>query len=298
MRSKLPGVVFSSLCFIWGSTWLAIKAGLEFLPPFVFAGIRFATAAIALMMLTKLLHARIPRDRSSWIIMLFLGLFQISLPYGLVFWGEQYISSGLAAVLFATLPFFVVIFAHLLVKNEKLTRFKAIGVIASFAGLVAIFWRDIVSSQNFAFQNSLYGGLAVVGSSASGGLGNVVAKRFAGRIDPAANVLVQAVTGAVILSSLGVATESSSALRFTPYAIAAVLYLGIVGSALAFVGLYWLLTKATATNVSMLAFITPIIALVLGWVFLGEVPDQNVGFGAVLILAGVYMTVKPADRLL
>jgi drug/metabolite transporter (DMT)-like permease len=101
---KLPSVVFAALCFIWGSTWLAIKVGLDFLPPFLFAGVRFAVASLFLMFLVPLLHARIPRDRSSWTVMLFLGIFQITLVYGLVFWGEQYVSSGLTAVLSATLP--------------------------------------------------------------------------------------------------------------------------------------------------------------------------------------------------
>jgi drug/metabolite transporter (DMT)-like permease len=293
LESRAPSFVFASLCFVWGSTWLVIKIGLEFLPPFLFAGIRFATATIMLLMLTKLLHARMPRDRHSWAIMLFLGVFQISLPYGLVFWGEEYISSGLSAVLFATLPFFVVITAHILVKDEKLTRLKAIGVIASFAGLVAIFWRDIATAQTISTQYSFFGSLAVVGSSASGGMANVVAKRYAGKIDPAANVLVQSIVGTVVLSSVGILTERNSLLNFTPTAVFSVLYLGIIGSALAFVGLYWLLTKASATNVSLFTFITPIIALGLGWLLLREVLDPNLGLGTVLILIGVYLTLRP-----
>lgn len=297
MQSKAPGLVFAALCFIWGSTWLGIKIGLEFLPPFLFAGIRFATATMALMVLAKMLHARIPRDRSSWMLMLFLGIFQISVPYGLVFWGEQYISSGLSAVLFATLPFFVVISAHIL-ADEKLTRLKAVGVILSFAGLVSIFWRDITAAQNFVALNSIFGSLAVVGSAASGGLANVVGKEHAEQIDPAANVLIQAFVGTIVLSSLGLATEWNSPLNFTPVAVAAILYLGVVGSALPFVGLYWLLRKTTATNTSLITFIMPILALVLGWAVLHEIPDPNVGLGAALILAGVYMTLKLAGRLI
>jgi drug/metabolite transporter (DMT)-like permease len=276
---------------------LGIKIGLEFLPPFLFAGIRFATATMALMVLAKMLHARIPRDRSSWMLMLFLGIFQISVPYGLVFWGEQYISSGLSAVLFATLPFFVVISAHIL-ADEKLTRLKAVGVILSFAGLVSIFWRDITAAQNFVALNSIFGSLAVVGSAASGGLANVVGKEHAEQIDPAANVLIQAFVGTIVLSSLGLATEWNSPLNFTPVAVAAILYLGVVGSALPFVGLYWLLRKTTATNTSLITFIMPILALVLGWAVLHEIPDPNVGLGAALILAGVYMTLKLAGRLI
>jgi drug/metabolite transporter (DMT)-like permease len=288
-------MVFGALCFIWGSTWLAIKIGLEFLPPFLFAGIRFATATVGLLILTKMLHAHMPRNRSSWMVMLFLGIFQISLPYGLVFWAEQYVTSGLAAVLFATLPFFVVIFAHILV-DEKLTKLKAIGVIASFVGLILIFWKDIAVPQGLTANFSLYGGLAVVGSAASGALANVVGKQHAEEIDPASNVLVQSLTGTVVLTSFGLVTEKNTVLSFAPTSVLAILYLGIVGSALAFVGMYWLLTKTTATNVSLITFITPILALILGWVVLQEVPDPNVGLGAMLILAGVYLTIKPADR--
>jgi drug/metabolite transporter (DMT)-like permease len=293
MASKAPSLVFLALCFVWGSTWLAIKIGLEFLPPFLFAGIRFVTATVALLILSRLLHAHIPKDRYSWTVMLFLGIFQISLPYGLVFWGEEYISSGLSAVLFATLPFFVVISAHVLVRDEKLTKLKAIGVLASFVGLVAIFWRDIAAAQSIGAQYSFFGSLAVVGSAASAGMANVVAKRYAARIDPSANVLVQSTMGAVLLLSTGALLEGTTPLNFSTTAIAVILYLGVVGSALPFVGLYWLLTKTSATNTSLFSFITPIIALVLGWLILKETLDPNLGLGTILILAGVYLTVKP-----
>ncbi len=121
MPSKAPSLVFIALCIIWGSTWLGIKVGLEFLPPFLFAGFRFVISTFTLLILAKVLHAQMPRDRSSWTVMLFLGVVQVSLPYGLVFWGEEYISSGLSAVLFSTLPFFVAMFAHV-IANERLTE--------------------------------------------------------------------------------------------------------------------------------------------------------------------------------
>lgn len=296
MSSKGPSLVFAALCLIWGSTWLGIKIGLDFLPPFTFAGLRFASATIVLFVLAKALHARIPSGRSSWYLMVFLGIFQLTIPYGLVFWGEQYISSGLAAILFATLTFFVVIFAHFLTE-EKLTQVKAGGIVASFAGLIAIFWRD-VTIQNFAIGTSFLGSIAVVGSTASAALANVVAKRYANKIDPSVNVLVQSAICSLALSTIGLLTESSIPMHFTILAIGTILYLGIIGSALAFVGLYWLLTRTTATNTSLLAFITPILALLLGWLVLGEVPDPSIGVGAVLILGGVYLTLKPSGRFL
>jgi len=296
MSSKGPSLVFAAPCLIWGSTWLGIKIGLDFLPPFTFAGLRFAAATAVLFVLAKVLDAKTPSGRSSWYLMIFLGIFQLTIPYGLVFWGEHYISSGLAAILFATLTFFVVIFAHFL-ANEKLTQVKAVGIVASFAGLIAIFWRDI-AIQNFAIGTSFLGSIAVVGSTASAALANVVAKRYANKIDPPVNVLVQSAICSLTLSALGLLTESSIPMHFTILAIGTILYLGILGSALAFVGLYWLLTRTTATNTSLLAFITPILALLLGWLVLGEVPDPSIGLGAVLILGGVYLTLKPSGRFL
>jgi drug/metabolite transporter (DMT)-like permease len=229
--------------------------------------------------------------------MLFLGVVQISVPYGLVFWGEEYISSGLSAVLFATLPFFVAIFSHLLVV-EKLTRNKVAGIAMSFGGLIAIFWKDLTAAQNLATQYYTLGSLAVVGSAASGALGNVVVKRHAEALDPVANVLVQHLVGAGALFSLGFIVESGAPLNFQPTAIAAILYLGVVGSALGFVSLYWLLKKTSATNASMITFVNPIVALFLGWLILGEIPEPNVGLGAFLILAGLYLALKPVGRLL
>jgi len=289
---KLPSVVFAALCFVWGSTWLAIKVGLDFLPPFLFAGVRFAVASLFLVFLVPLLHARIPRDRSSWTVMLFLGIFQITLVYGLVFWGEQYVSSGLTAVLSATLPLFVVILAHILIKAESMTRRKGLAVIVAFAGVAAIFWRDLASAQVSTMQFSLLGSLAIVGSAASGAAGNVVAKRYASGIDPSANVLIQSIVGAVSLLSVSIVTERGSVPKLTPTVIAAVLYLGVVGSALAFVGWYWLLTKTTATNSSLVLFVTPVVALILGWLVLQEVVEPVVALGTFLILLGVYLTVR------
>jgi len=264
MKEKLPSAVFASLCFIWGSTFLAIKIGLAFLPPFLFAGLRFAVASIFLIFLVPMLHTRIPKDRSSWIVMLFLGVVQITVVYGLTFWGEQYISSGLTAVLSATLPLFVVIFAHVLIEGESITWRKALGVFTAFAGILIIFSPDVASTQGIWVQASFVGSLAVLGSAVSGGLGSVVVKKYASGIDPVASVLVQSSVGAVALTLVGIGTERVVIFDFSARVIVAVLYLGVVGSAFAFVAWYWLFTKTTATNSSLVLFVTPIVALILG----------------------------------
>jgi len=296
MQRSIPVVVFVALGFIWGSSWLAIKVGLEYLPPFLFAGIRFAVASVFLIFLVPVLHARIPRDSFSWGIMLVIGIFQITLCYGLTFWGEQYITSGLTAVLSATLPFFIVIFARVLVKSERITRRKIVGICVAFVGVSVIFWPSLMSPFS-SVKLSLLGSLAIVVSTASGGVGTVIAKKYSNRIDPTTNVLVQSIIGSVTLSSVGLVTERDVAFEFTPTVIAVVLYLGIICSALAFVGFYWLLTKITATNISLILLITPVIALLLGWLILQEELAPAVALGALLILSGVYVTLEKENGL-
>ena len=249
-------------------------------------------ASVFLLFLVPVLHARIPRDAFSWGVMLLLGILQITLVYGLVFWGEQYISSGLTAVLSATLPFFVMMFAHVLTKTESITRRKMIGILGAFVGVAMIFWRSLMSGQGASAPSSLLGSLAILASGASGGLAVVITKKYSLRIAPATNVLVQSVVGSVTLLFVGVVTERRVALEFTPTAIAAVLYLGVIASAFAFVVWYWLFTKTTVTNSSLILLITPVIALLLGWLILREELEPIAALGTLLILSGVYVTVE------
>jgi drug/metabolite transporter (DMT)-like permease len=226
--------------------------------------------------------------------MTFLGASQ-SAQFALVFWAQQYLPSGLGSVLFATNSFFVLIFAHTITQSERITRVKLLGVGAAFVGVVAIFWPDIFLSQNAATQLYLMAGLALITSAMLSALTSVIVKRYAGGIHPAASVFSQALIGAVVLFSAGWLAEAGLPKAAPASAIAAILYLGIFGSAVAFVGMYWLLTKTTATNVSLMVFFTPIIALILGWAVFNEVPEVNVAIGASLILTGVYVTAKTSS---
>jgi len=280
----LPSVVFGSLCFVWGSTWLGIKVGLGSLPPFLFAGMRFiiAWAVLAAWLLAR--RIQFPKDKGSWEVMLFLGVTQMAVPYALTFWGEQYMTAGLTALLFATLPFFVAAFAHFLVPGERLTSWKLLGMLVSFVGVAIIFSRELMLTSS-----SFWGGVAVVAAAGSAACANVVGKRYSESINSTVNVVVQMGVGAVLLISAGVALERSYPINLDPTSIFAVLYLSVVGSAFAFAALYWLFTRMEVTRISLFTFITPIVAVILGWVLLGERVDLNVAVGGVLILIGVVL---------
>ena len=280
----LPGLVFAFLCFVWGSTWLAIKVGLGSLPPITFAGIRFVIASGLLASYAIAKRIKFPRDASSWRVMLFLSLSQIAVPYALTFWGEQYMTAGLTSLLFATLPFFVVVFAHFLVPGERVTGRKVLAMSLCFIGVAVIFSRELMFTVN-----SFWGGIAVIASAGIAGCANVVGKKYSQSINSTANVVVQMGVGAILLVAAGLLLEHGAPLNFDYTSVFAILYLAVLGSTFAFVALYWLFARMEVTRISLFTFITPIVAVLLGWLVLGESVDVNVAIGGSLILVGVVL---------
>jgi drug/metabolite transporter (DMT)-like permease len=280
----LPGLVFGALCFVWGSTWLAIKVGLASLPPITFAGIRFVIAAGLLTSYAAAKRIEFPKDMTSWRVMIFLSLTQIAMPYALAFWGEQYMTAGLTSLLFATLPFFVAVFAHFMIPDERLSGRKVLALVLCFAGVTVIFSRELMFTVN-----SLWGGIAVIVSAGLAGCANVVGKKYSQSINSTVNVVVQMTVGAILLTTTGLILERGAPLNFGRESVFAILYLAVVGSAFGFVALYWLFTRMEVTRISLFTFITPIVAVLLGWLILGERIDLNVAAGGSLILVGVVL---------
>jgi drug/metabolite transporter (DMT)-like permease len=280
----LPGLVFAFLCFVWGSTWLAIKVGLGSLPPITFAGIRFVIASGLLASYAIARRTEFPRDANSWRVMLFLSLSQIAVPYALAFWGEQYMTAGLTSLLFATLPFFVVVFAHFMIPGERVTARKVSAMLLCFIGVAIIFSRELMFTIN-----SFWGGIAVIASAGIAGCANVVGKKYSQSINSTANVVVQMGVGAILLVAAGLLLEHGAPLNFDYTSVFAILYLAVLGSTFAFVALYWLFAHMEVTRISLFTFITPIVAVLLGWLILGESVDVNVAIGGSLILVGVVL---------
>src|SRR5205823_2452116 len=173
-------VVWLILCGIWGSTWLFIKLGLADLPPLTFAGIRFLVASLILGALILARGVRWPRSRRDWSLIAIVGLLQFTLNYGLVFWGEQYIPSGLAAVLQSTFPAFGLVIAHLYLPHERMTAAKVFGVMLGVFGVSIIFSHQLAIAGRMA----LFGSIALVLSAFFGAYSNVLVKAYARAIDP------------------------------------------------------------------------------------------------------------------
>src|SRR3977135_940292 len=169
MKSR---VVWLLLCLIWGSTWLFIKLGLNDLPPFTFAGIRFVIASAILFAIIKARRLSLPRARADWSLLAVTGVLSFSFNYGLVFWGEQYVSSGLAALLQATLPAFGLIIAHYYLPGERMTLPKIGEVMMGVIGVGVIFSNQLQVSG----PDAVWGGAALVLSAFCAAYANVLVK--------------------------------------------------------------------------------------------------------------------------
>ena len=286
-------IVWLILCCIWGSTWLFIKIGLTDLPPLTFAGIRFLLASLILALLVTARRARWPRTRRDWLLIAVVGVLQFALNYGLVFWGEQHISSGLAAVLQATFPAFGLVLAHLYLPQERMTPGRVLGVLLGVFGVAVIFSDQLRISGSMA----LLGSVALVLSAFFGSYSNVLVKAYGAQIDPQAFAAGQMIFGFVPLLAIGIATEGNPfSFHWTPMALVSLVYLTVIGSVVAFALYYWLVRNMDVTNTMLIALVTPVVAVILGMIVLHEKLNWRLLAGGACIISGLGMIVLRKPR--
>ena len=287
---KRSWFVWLVLSTIWGSTWLAIKIGLADLPPITFAGVRFLIAAVPLVAIMAWRRAPLPRVRSDWTLLLVSALLTFTLNYGLIFWGEIYISSGLSAILYCTLPLFGQVFAHRRLPAERMTPRKVGGALLGIAGVALIFGHEL----NVEGTLGLLGCAAVVLAAAVTAYAGVMVKEKGGHLDPVTITTTQIVIGFIPLVALGLVLDGNPLhLHWTARSIAAVTYLAIVGSATTFVLLYWLFRHMPVTQTQLIPLSSTLLAVLLGAAVLGETLSWRTAVGGAAILAGLVVAVRP-----
>ncbi len=285
MKARLVWLI---LCLIWGSTWLFIKLGLQDLPPLTFAGIRFVIAAFVLFVLIAIRRLPFPRRPSDLLLLALTGVLSFSLNYGLVFWGEQYISSGLAALLQSMLPAFGLIIAHYYLAGEPLTLPRIFGVLMGVIGVGVIFSNQLHVSG----PKALWGSAALVLSAFCAAYANVLVKAYCKHIDPAVLAGGQMVFGLVPLFLIGIPLEGNPfRFHWTLMAVISLLYLAIVGTVIAFSLYYWLIRNMNVTDTMLIALVTPVVAVVLGMIVLKETLEWRTLAGGLMIISGIALIV-------
>jgi drug/metabolite transporter (DMT)-like permease len=286
-------VVFALLCLIWGSTWAFIKLGLEDLPPITFVSIRFAIAVTLLVIITRLRKARWPRTFAEWRFLGIVGFFSFGINYGLVFWGENHISSGLAALLQAMIPLFGLLLAQIYLPNEPLTLRRLAGVVIGLVGVGIIFARQLSLGDRW----QIAGGAAIVVGAFFAALSNVLVKSRGANYDLTVLVGGQMFCGFIPLTIYAFIVEGSPLhLHWTRNAVISLLFLAVVGSVTAFLLYYWLVRHMDVTKTLLISLVTPVIAVLLGMVFLHETVTWHLAAGAACILVGIVMVVVHRRR--
>jgi drug/metabolite transporter (DMT)-like permease len=276
-------VAFAIISTVWGTTWLAIRIGLETVPPFLSAGIRCLAAAVILYGIVRVRGDAVPMTASAWKVYLSLGVLTIGVPFALIYWGQQYIPTGLSSILFGSFPFCVAILSHLMLRDEPMTLSKAVAIVLGFAGVVIIYYAESAIADPRAFL----GMSAVLVSVLLQALALVLIKKHGEPVSPHSMNFVGMAMGGTMVLLLSLAVEGERTVVWTMPAITSLVYLTIVGSVVTFVAYYWLLKKIDAVYVSLSSFINPIVAVVLGAVALGERLPGSVFTGAACVMAGL-----------
>lgn len=281
-------IVWLILCLIWGSTWIVIKLGLSDLPPISFAAMRFLLAIAILFVVLRAQKIPLPKHAKQWRLIALTGVLQFSCTYGLIFWAEQHITSGLTAVLQATISVFGLLLAWIYLPTERITPIKLLAVSIGIVGVAVIFGDQLRVQSTLAFLASV----GVVISAYTASQSSILIKARGGTLHPGALLFGQMLCGLPPFIIYGLLIEGNPlTFHWTWNAIAAILYLTIFGTVIAFWLFYWLLSRVESTMPMMISVVTPFIAVLLGSIILDETLPPQTLVGGILIMACIALTV-------
>jgi drug/metabolite transporter (DMT)-like permease len=284
---------FLLLTVVWGTTWAVIRVGLAGIPPFTGVALRFAIAGGLLLAVAPRLGVRFGRSRRELGLWASNALLSFCVSYSVVYWSEQYIPSGLTAVLFATNPLFVAAIAHVALPGERLSPPAAAGLLLGFSGVAVIFSDDLALLGGERVREAA---LVMLVSPAVSALSTVAIKRWGHGMHPLSLSAVPMLLCAALMTPVALLAERGAPLVLDGRSIGALLYLALFGSALTFTVYYWLLARVSATRASLISYLIPIVAVALGAVLFDEPVRPRLLFGSALVLAGVAVVTRLRRR--
>ena len=295
MTTKQAWIGFWVLALIWGSSYFFIRIGVAQLPPFQLVFMRTAMAAIGLNIVIYARGKRLPTDWRGIGDLLYLGIFNTVFPFFFITWGETHIESSLASVLQGTAALFTLVVAHFAFADERITLRKLIGLIVGFLGVLVLANRS--SGETVGGEAPIWhllGQAAILGSSLCYALGGVYSRKvMQNRLDPtvvaAGAMTVASITTGIIAYFLpGLAGGAPIGFgQLEPNVLGAILALGIFHTFAAYLIYYSVIAALGASRASMIAYVLPVVGLLLGAVFLAEPLDSSLLLGALLIIGSI-----------
>lgn len=274
-------LVYGVLCLIWGTTWMAIRVLVRDVPPLWSAGVRFTLAAVIMLLISAVRGSRAPQGPREWRAVLVLGITMIAVPFGLIFWAEQFVASSMTAVLYSTMPLCVAALTPWMSKHS-VPRSAIFGMVVGAGGIAVLFGQGLTATRS-----TLLGGVAILLAVVSQGYSIHFAKREISEMDPVVATGWQFLVGAGALVAGSLAMERGRESQWTPHAAIALLFLALVGSAVAFGLYYWLLRHVQPYQISTLSLVVPIIAIIQGAAILQEPIPPLMLVASLVVLAAV-----------
>jgi drug/metabolite transporter (DMT)-like permease len=256
--------VFIALGLIWGSSFLWIKIAIQEVDAFTLVSWRLLFGTLGMVAVIALRRPSFPRTWRTWVALTVLGIINTALPFVLISWGEKSIDSAVAAVLNSTVPLFTLVIAHLFLHDEQITARKVVGLLIGFAGVLALMARDL---RPEGLRIGALGQAAVL----------VAAVSYA-----SASVFADAVVW-----SIATQVGEPGRLPVLPITWVALLWLGLLGSCVAYLLYYHLLHSVGATRAVMVTYIFPVVGVALGVLFLDELADWHLLVGGLLVVASI-----------
>jgi drug/metabolite transporter (DMT)-like permease len=287
---SLVFTLYGLLVLIWSSTWVGIKIGLEDTPALLGAGVRFALAGVVLLIVAAVQRRSL---RTDWVLTAVLALAPFAFAYGLVYWGEQYVPSGLAAVLFGVLPLYTALIGAVLLPDEPLRAPLLVGVLIAIAGLALAFLESV---ELGAAEKAAIGATALALSPLGAAVGGIAQKLRAAELDAVVLNGWAMLLGGMLLLAVSAVGEDWGELAWTAQSVGSILYLAIFGSAITFVTLTVLLRHISAMAVAFLAMLLPFGALIFGAALYDESITVRAVGGAVLVAAGLFVAQSSRRR--
>jgi len=285
--SRRDAALFLTLSAIWGSSFLFIKLGLlGGLGPLTLVTLRLLLGAVAMVLLAWKLGEQLPRNGRILGIIFLVALVNNTLPFSLITWGEQYIPSGLAAILNSSVPLFAVVISHFALSDERFSRSRVAGVVVGFMGVSILFAPDLFSQ---GFSGAVIGQLAIVLASLGYAIGSVTARKYLRGVPSATLSALQLCFALLWVTLPTLVWEKPWTMQPTALAWFSVLWLGLLGTGLAYLFFFHLIKSIGATPTTMVTYVIPIFAVIFGVIFLDERLYWAQLAALALIFAGVWL---------
>ncbi|MCC7117155.1 MAG: DMT family transporter [Anaerolineales bacterium] len=275
-------ILFILLGLIWGSSFMWIEIGLREVAPFTLVAFRVFFGFLFGLVVVFLQKIPIPRTRAEWTPLIILGLTNIAIPFALITWGQKSIDSGVASILDATVPLFTILIAHFMLDDDKMSLPKVLGLLVGFAGVVVLLSEDVGSSAG-----SVWGQLAVILACVFYAGSSVYTRLFTKDTAGIMRSMGPLASSTVVMGVSAAIIEAPLKIPSLPMTWIALLWLGILGSGVAFLIMFYLMHEIGPTRATMVTYLFPLSGVTLGAVFLGEAVTWQIIVGAILIVGSL-----------